>query len=422
MATQIFDAKCGFFDSIGEDRLYFADDMNKPYKRIVADGVFATQSGTPATDLQVVAVSGMTIAVKKGEGLFAHKWFEVETDTEITVPSNPDTVERKDGVFVQVNENSNDRAGHIVYKSGMVDPVRRGGITEYRLAIVTVPANASEIRQANIADRRGTADCPWVTSLIKQVDTSTLYDQWYDAYQAFYQQEQNRMTEFMRHLTEELTVQTDIEELHNTFETTEETEEIAVGINVYDPRTDILQVYINGLYAVEGQRYTIPAFSRKIKLSPALTAGQRVDFVVLKAVASADNATALEMMEALTDTVTDHENRITENERVLSVITDGTGWRTIPLSKATTTASMTASVKQTWETIYIRGCVSGVTQGDLIGTLTEGYRPKMTHVYTAPTDSGEVVSVRVLPSGEIRILSGEISTDTTVYIATSYML
>ena len=68
MADQNFNVKSGFFNSINSDRLYNAEDMNRPYKRIIADGVFATQSGNPSSDLQAVSAgSGMNIIVKAGQ-------------------------------------------------------------------------------------------------------------------------------------------------------------------------------------------------------------------------------------------------------------------------------------------------------------------------------------------------------------------
>ena len=86
MAEQIFNVNCGFFDAIDNDRRYSADEMTMPYKRVVANGVFATQQGTPSTDLQTVSAdSGMDIIVKRGNGIIGDKWFESAVDIRITV-------------------------------------------------------------------------------------------------------------------------------------------------------------------------------------------------------------------------------------------------------------------------------------------------------------------------------------------------
>ena len=79
MADQIFNVKSGFYDAVNLDRLYSADDMNKPYSRVIADGVFATNQGTPSSDLQVVSTgTGMQISVMAGQGIFGAKWFQCE--------------------------------------------------------------------------------------------------------------------------------------------------------------------------------------------------------------------------------------------------------------------------------------------------------------------------------------------------------
>jgi hypothetical protein len=182
MADQVFAVNSGFYDAVNSDRTYSADDMNRPYKRVVSNGVFATPKGTKSTDLQVVSANnGMQIIVKKGEGIFADKWFENSAAINITVPANTSTVPRIDSVIVQVDKRTSGRVGNIVYRTGTpsVNPTAPSintvsNVIEYRLANVRVETGTTAITTAMITDRRGSADCPWVTSLIYQVDTSIL--------------------------------------------------------------------------------------------------------------------------------------------------------------------------------------------------------------------------------------------------------
>ena len=105
MADQNFSVKCGFFDAVNGDRTYSAEDMNKPYSRVIADGVFATPAGQPSTDLQVVASgSGMNITVQAGQAIVAAKWFENSTPVIITVPANTALYNRIDSVIAQVDK------------------------------------------------------------------------------------------------------------------------------------------------------------------------------------------------------------------------------------------------------------------------------------------------------------------------------
>ena len=186
MAEQKFKVNCGFFNSVNHDRLYCSEDMNRPYKRLVGNGVFATQFGTPSTDLQVfTANDGMNIIVKKGEGIFNNKWFENPTDIIITVPKNNSIIPRIDSVIARVDMTRGCRDGAIIYVEGVENenPIKpeintNEDIIEYRLANIYVAPNTSIIEQDVITDLRGSEECLWVTGLIEQVDTSTLFAQY----------------------------------------------------------------------------------------------------------------------------------------------------------------------------------------------------------------------------------------------------
>lgn len=308
MADQTFAVHCGFFDAINSDRTYSADEMNRPYKRVISNGVFATPQGTRSTDLQVVASSGMNIICKKGEGLFGDKWFENPSGIAITVPSNTGTVPRIDSVLVQVDTRTSGRVGNIVYRTGTpasypVPPAinQTEGVVEYRLANIRVNAGVSAITQSMITDRRGSSDCPWVTSLIYQVDTSTLYDQWAAAYAEYFEEEKEIWDAWYEQLTEELDVTTNIVKLTNTVTTTSPIDNIPIGLD-YNHNTDILEVFINGLRAVEGTQYVVND-DTSITLEKQLQEDQTVVFVVLKSVISGDISSIEAILQNLNDRI-----------------------------------------------------------------------------------------------------------------------
>ena len=316
MADQTFAVHCGFFDAINSDRTYSADEMNRPYKRVISNGVFATPSGTRSTDLQVVASSGMNVICKKGEGLFADKWFENPASIAITVPSNTGTVPRIDSVLVQVDTRTSGRVGNIVYRTGTpasspVPPAinQTEGVVEYRLANIRVNAGVSAITQSMITDRRGSSDCPWVTSLIYQLDTSTLYDQWAAAYEEYFEQEKAAWDAWYAQLTQELDVSMDLVTLTNTIVTTASTSDIDIGISVYNADTDMLEVYINGLRAVEDTHYTRNG-NTSISLTVPLLSGQSVTFIVMKSVISGDVTSMMSMIQDLDARVTALEQQV----------------------------------------------------------------------------------------------------------------
>lgn len=180
MAEQIFGVNCGFFNAVNYDRTYTADDMNKPYSRIVSDGVFPTQQGTPSTDLKIVSAgSGMNISVQPGQGIFASKWFENPSAIIITVPKNTTIYPRRDSVIIQVDMRTSGRKGNIVYRTGTsaLNPQPPSintttNVTEYRLGNIYIAPGATNINNDVITDLRGSVSCPWVQGLIYSVISS----------------------------------------------------------------------------------------------------------------------------------------------------------------------------------------------------------------------------------------------------------
>lgn len=199
MASDVkYKVDAGFFDAIDEDRTYSADDMNRPYRKLISNGVFATPAGTPSDFLQVFAADNeMNVIVSAGCALIGDKWFENPSDLMITISQNSEVLPRIDSIVAQVDKTQSGRAGNIVYRQGQAssNPVHPNinteeDIAEFRLADIRISPSCVEITQNLITDCRGSSECPWVTSLIYQVDTSTLYVQWQEAYKQYYKDQE----------------------------------------------------------------------------------------------------------------------------------------------------------------------------------------------------------------------------------------
>ena len=301
MADQIFNVESGFYDAINSDRVYSAEDMTRPYSRIVADGVFATNAGTPSDDLQVVsAESGMQISVLQGQAMVAGKWFDNPSAIVITVPRNTMAYARIDSVIMQIDKTAAKRVGSIVYRTGTASmnpqpPAlsTKASVVEMRLANVRVAPNVRQISNSVITDLRGSAECPWVSGVVVQVDTSTLFAQYQAAYQEFYEQstadfdayvEQQRESwdAFVTQLTGDLEVTPNVLTYTSTYTASGAVTNIPISIASYDPNTDDLQVFINGIYAPKTVRWTLNANNTSITLKNAIAAGDVVNFVVFK--------------------------------------------------------------------------------------------------------------------------------------------
>ncbi len=436
MADQIFNVTCGFFNSVNSDRLYYAEDMNRPYNRVISNGVFATPQGTPSTDLQVVSAgTGMGILVNAGQGLFADKWFENEAAINITVPNNTGVVPRMDSVIVQVDTRASGRVGNIVYRTG--NPAsnpsppainNETGVTEYRLANIYVAPSANAINNDAITDLRGSSSCPWITSLIYQVDTSTLYSQWQAAYQSYYDNTTQEFEEyaseqraaweaFLESLTEELTVATDVIMYTNNVETDAQTSTVQIGIASYDKDTDILQVYINGLLAIADDEYTINADSAAVTFATPVSAGQDITFLVLKSIISADIQSAVSLIQTL--------------DAKLSAFMQDSGWINFILESGATAydSNSTPAVRKVGDRVYLRGAFKGVTAlPKTVCTVPVSYRPAMAHQWTTAAINGtgvnDTVVMEITTGGSVRMIaaSGSLSATDEISLATNYIL
>ena len=207
-----YKVEAGFFDAIDEDRTYSADDMNRPYRKLISNGVFATPKGTPSDYLQVFAAeNGMNVKVSAGYALIGDKWFENPSDLIITLTQNSEILTRIDSIIAQVDKTQAGRVGNIVYRKGSAssNPVHPSinteeNIAEFRLADIRISPSCVEITQDLITDCRGSSECPWVTSLLYQVDTSTLYEQWKAAYQKYYKDQEAEMDAFFEEFKNQL--------------------------------------------------------------------------------------------------------------------------------------------------------------------------------------------------------------------------
>lgn len=322
MADQTFNVNCGFFDAVNDDRTYYADDMNRPYKRLVANGVFATPSGIASTDLQVSAGENRTVIVAAGEGIFADKWFENPSAISISVPAVTGLNKRIDSVLVQVDERASGRVGSIVYRTGTpasnpVPPTINAiaGVTEYRLANITVTSFGS-IGQGSITDLRGSSECPWVSALIQQVDTSALWTQYQQAYQQALADSRDEFDEWFRDVENDWgtfidQLQTDIAVTPNTlilsssFIPSQNTTEIPIGIPSYNASTDALIVFVNGCMAKPETFWTASQTAGYITYSSGVTPKDRVDMLVLKGIVSSDLSNVQNLIQDLENTVND---------------------------------------------------------------------------------------------------------------------
>lgn len=181
--------KSGFFDAHkvnGEwDRTYISEDFARYFSSFIGNGVFAGQSD----ELQVIQSNprGMSITVASGKSWIDGYFYFNDSELQLPIDNADGSLNRIDSVVCRWS--AIDRTIRTVVRSGVpaVSPQApsrqwNSDIKELLLATISIPAGTISISQSLITDTRPSKVCGWVTSLIDQVDTSTLFLQWQAAY------------------------------------------------------------------------------------------------------------------------------------------------------------------------------------------------------------------------------------------------
>jgi hypothetical protein len=290
----------GFFNSVNGDRLYNAEQMTLYFEGLISNGIYENIG----EKFHVTAGEGMSVIVGTGRAMIKSRW--VKNDAPITLQIDPaDTsMNRYDAIFLRYNANTRE-IGLVLakgeYTSGYPSSphyIRTNDIYDLQLATVKVMKNTTAITQDMIVDFRMTALCGFVTGLIKQVDTSTLYDQWQTAYEnyfnrttaaldAYFEAKKDEYETWFASLTQELRVDTTLKSYYsNTTVNGAAVSGVNVGIPEYDSDADTLFAFANGVYLVGGVDYTISGTGEtaRILLTKPLTGANAVNFVVIKPV------------------------------------------------------------------------------------------------------------------------------------------
>lgn len=180
MSDTTFLISGGFFDAVDSDRLYSADQMNQPYKKLIHDGINREADGT-TPGFAVTAGSGMNVLVATGNAMIGGKWAENKAVQTIAVAGNTSGSARIDSIILQCDKSRAVRAVQIVYRQGTTTApglVSNNDITELRLANIRVQPAASAIASENITDTRGGAECPWVRSVFDAPDARYIVEEY----------------------------------------------------------------------------------------------------------------------------------------------------------------------------------------------------------------------------------------------------
>lgn len=172
----------GFYDSLGGDRTYNAEQMSSIFDGIVADGVFQSVGSA----LAVTESTGMNVQVGTGRAWFNHTWTLNDSVLVLPVTTADLVLPRIDTVIVEVNRDSSTRANSIKIIAGTpasspVAPTltNAGTLHQYPLANIAVGAGVTSINSGNITNRIGAVDgTPFVTGILTTLNVSWLFAEW----------------------------------------------------------------------------------------------------------------------------------------------------------------------------------------------------------------------------------------------------
>lgn len=291
----------GFFDSVNGDRTYDADQMSNYFDGLVSNGVYESIGDR---FLVRSANNGMNITVGTGRAIVQSRWVKNDATETLTLDPSDVQLNRVDAVVLRLDTNARDIS--LVIKKGtavngtpaMPAITRTESVYELYLAAVYVSKGATQ--PTSITDLRPSSYCGWVTGVVQQVDTSDLFNQWllaytrqFNTFQAFIDDKEAAFNEWFTKLTKQLTVEAGMTKLQRVTWIGRGSDAVVINeinstLEDYDENSDILFVYMEGVYLTEGLDYTFDTMQiggytfKLVSLDKAVDKSTQFTLVVLR--------------------------------------------------------------------------------------------------------------------------------------------
>ena len=197
--------KSSFFNSVSGDRVYRAEEWAEYFASFIGNGVFPV----PSTSLQVVAGSGMAVAVKTGKAWINGYFYYNTSDLPVTLATADGVLNRIDRIVVRWDLTERKISVAVKSSTPATSPVapalqRDADAYELCLADVLVGAGVTAISQANITHRRLDGSlCGVVAGVVDQIDTDAFNAQleaWFADYKEMSVDEFNDLVSYMESL------------------------------------------------------------------------------------------------------------------------------------------------------------------------------------------------------------------------------
>ncbi len=290
----------GFFNSVEGDRKYNAEQMSSYFEGLISNGVYENVGNK----LVVKAEEGMSVTVDTGRAMINCHWIKNDSILNLTIDPSHVQYSRYDAVIIRLDTSELSRTATIYIKKGTASSApatpsltRNATIYELCLAHIRVTAKSTSINQSQIIDQRSNTNrCGYVTGLIKQVDTSDLFNQYQKAYEDYFNESTKAFDDYMQakkdaydawfaDLTSELRVDTTLKKYQKVTLLTSNTKQIAMGIKEYTP-DDIVIANINGIMLTENEEFNVIGIgdSAIVTFKNTLFSGNVITLIVIKSV------------------------------------------------------------------------------------------------------------------------------------------
>lgn len=171
------------YGSINGDRKYKAAMFRKYFASFIGDGVFPD----PSTNLQVMAIENdMSATVMMGAAYYQGLFGGIDANEDVSFDIADGVLNRLDRVVWRFDHSQRDGFVKVLKGTPASSPSapeiqRDSEAADLSLAIVSIPAGATKITQADITDTRmDSTVCGWVAGLLEQIDVTTIFNQYAD--------------------------------------------------------------------------------------------------------------------------------------------------------------------------------------------------------------------------------------------------
>lgn len=206
--------RCGFFDSKlidgNYDRVYVADTFASYFASFIGNGIFNNKE-SEIINVRENNPKGMSVLVTPGQAWINGYWYKNTDNLELNLSIADGLLNRIDSIVLRWDKNQRNMYLKVLEGSLSANPtaplpVRNAEYFDLLIATVDVKAGTYNISQRQITDRRmDKLVCGFVTSIVDQVDTTTLYRQFEDFYNNFVNVEVQNFIEWSTIQKEEFT-------------------------------------------------------------------------------------------------------------------------------------------------------------------------------------------------------------------------